>query len=132
MPRSWVCRGASIAMNDCATSSISGAKSSIVMPSAEEKISGWRLAIRMSSRFVSDQKPLVLSSGGSRSDSAGRLHGTGFSRRRTAKASSRSSSGFAQNARALRSMSWCGVRSGCGHGGPLGPAGGLVLAVPPR
>ena len=59
----------------------------------------------MSSCFVSDQKPLVFSSGGSRSDSAGRLHGTGFSRRSTANASSRSSGGFAQNDRADRSMS---------------------------
>ena len=44
MPRNWLCRGASIAMNDWATSLASGAKSSMVMPSAEEKISGCRLA----------------------------------------------------------------------------------------
>ena len=116
MPRSWVCRGASIAMNDCAISTASGAKSSMVMPWAEEKISGWRLAIRMSSCLVSDQKPLVLSSGGSRSDSAGRLHGTGFSRRRTAKARRVLRGACAQNDRALRSMSpWVGVGGGGGH-----------------
>ena len=79
MPRSCVCRGASIAMNDWAISVISGEKSSIVMPLAEENTFGLRLAALVSSYFVSDQNPFTFSSGGSRSDSAGRLQNTGFS-----------------------------------------------------
>ncbi len=98
-----------MAMKDWATSVISGVKSSMVMPSADEKTCGLRLASRMSSYLVSDQKPRVLSSGGRSSDSAGRLHGTGFSRRRTAKAASRSAMDCAQKERVLKSMSPCVV-----------------------
>src|SRR5882757_315950 len=105
IPRNCVCRGASIAMNDCTNSVSSGAKLSMMTPSAEENTSGFRLARRMSSCLVSDQNPFVLSSGGSRSDSTGRLHGTGFSRRSTVNAASRSAVDLAQKLRALRSMS---------------------------
>jgi hypothetical protein len=100
-------------MNDCTSSVSSGAKLSMMTPSAEENTCGFRLASRMSSCLVSDQNPFVFSSGGSRSDSTGRLHGTGFSRRRTANAASRSAAGFAQKLRALRSISpWVVRRAG--------------------
>src|SRR4051794_274272 len=58
----------------------------------------------MSSYLVSDQNPRVFSSGGSRSDSAGRLQNTGVSRRSTANAASRSSGDCSQNERAARSI----------------------------
>ncbi len=101
-----------MAMNDCAISVISGVKSSIVTPLAEENTCGIRDASWMSSYLVRDQKPWTFSSGGSRSDSGGLLQATGFSARRIAKARSRSSRLLRQNDRALRSMSLCVAASG--------------------
>ena len=86
--------------------------------------------MRMSSCLVSDQNPSVFSSGGSRSDSAGRLHGTGFSRRRAANASSRSSSDLAQNDSGAQIDVVVGGGGRRGHGVMVGlfiTAAGLVL-----
>lgn len=102
--RNLVCRGGSIARDDCDASSSSAGMLSNITPCPDRKTSLLRLTVTISARRVTAQKPGPVGSGSNKSSTGG-CQPTGRSARSTANERSRSAAVPDQNARDDRSIS---------------------------